>query len=84
MLVAMNIPAFFSSDGEKSELYSSFTHLVYSYMNHSKTMVTKDITKKGQSGPADAVLGQRIRLLENEVFYYSMDCFSFLCLLMLM
>ena len=84
MLVAVNMPVFSSSDGKKSELYSPFSHLVYSYMNHSKTIVTKDIMKKGKSGPADSVRGQRIQLLEKEVFYYSIDCFSFLCLLILM
>lgn len=82
VLVAVNMSVFSSSDGEKSKLYGSFSHLVYSYMNRSKTMVTKDITKKGKSGPADT--GQRIQLLEKEVFYYSIDSFSFLCPLIIM
>lgn len=36
-------------------------------MDHSKTMVAKDITKKGKSGSADTVHGQRSQLLEKEV-----------------
>lgn len=38
-------------------------------MDHSKTVVAKDITKEGKSGPADTVQGQRIQLLEKEVFF---------------
>lgn len=60
MLVALNMSTFSSSDGEKSELYRPFSHLVYSCMNQSKTMVAKNITKKGKSDPANTVLGQKI------------------------
>lgn len=83
-LVAVNMTVFSSSDGEKSELYSPCSHLEYSYMNHSKTMVTKDITRKGKSGPADTLLGQRNQLLKEELFCYSVECFSFLCPTILM
>lgn len=84
MLVAVNMTVFSSSNGEKSKLYSPCHHLEYSYVNHSKTMVTKDITKKGKSGPADTVLGQKSQLLEEELFCYSVECFSFHCPMILM
>lgn len=77
--MAVNMPVCSSSDGEKSELYIPFSHLFYSYVNHSKTMFIKN----EKLGPADTVLGQRIQLLEKEVLYYSMDGFSFLCPLIL-
>ena len=78
--MAVSMSVFSSSDGEKSELYSL---LLCCYMNHCKTMVTKDITKNGKSGPDHTVLRQRIQLLEKEVFYYCIDYFSFFCPLIL-
>lgn len=37
-------------------------------MDHSKTMVAKDIIKEGKSGPGDTVQEQRIQLLQQEAF----------------
>lgn len=53
-------------------------------MDHSKTMVAKDITKEGKSAPSDTVQGQRIQLLEKEVSFAPQAVFSCLSPLMLM